>query len=274
MPEHEARAFFLQMEQVERLADLAVVALVGFLELREVGLEILVAEPRGAIDALEHLVVRIAAPVGARDLHELECAQLRRIRHVRAAAQIDPVALPVQRDLLARRDDVVDDLRLVDLALVLEESDRVVLRHDAALDRQRLGDDLVHLGLDLREVVGRERRLAREVVVETVVDDGTDRDLRVGEQPLRRLREQVRSRMTQDVERLGALLGDDRQLRVVFDAETRVDELAVDLAGERGLREAGADRRGDVLHRDSVIELALAAVGERDVDHGRFQKSQ
>ena len=83
------------------------------------------------------------------------------------------------------------------------------LRHHATLDRQRLGDDLLHLGFDLFQIVGRERRLAREVVVEAVVDHRTDRDLGIRKQPLRRLREQMRGRVADDVERLGTFLGDD-----------------------------------------------------------------
>ena len=51
---------------------------------------------------------------------------------------------------------------------------------------------------------------------------------------------------------------------------TRVDQLAVDLAGQRGLGQTGADRRGDVLHGDGIFELALAAVGKSDVDHGEI----
>ena len=50
-------------------------------------------------------------------------------------------------------------------------------------------DDLLHLRLDLRQVVQAERRLAREVVIEAVVDGRADRDLRAGEQLLHRLRE-------------------------------------------------------------------------------------
>ena len=43
--------------------------------------------------------------------------------HVRAAAEIDPLALAVERDGLVRR-QILDQLRLVLLALVLEEADR------------------------------------------------------------------------------------------------------------------------------------------------------
>ena len=51
------------------------------------------------------------------------------------------------------------------------------------------------------------------------------------------------------LEAFGILVGDDRERGVAVDHVRRVDELAVDLAGERGLGEAGADRRGDVARR-------------------------
>ena len=104
VPEHGARRLLLEVEQVEVLADAAVIALLGFLEAMQIGREILVVEPRGAVDALEHLVARIAAPVGAGHLHELEALELAGGRHVRAAAQVEPVALAVEADRLVRRE--------------------------------------------------------------------------------------------------------------------------------------------------------------------------
>src|SRR3546814_1511256 len=47
-----------------------------------------------------------------------------------------------------------------------------------------------------------------------------------------------------------------------------VDQMAVDLAGHGGLGKARADRLGDVHDGDGFVELAAAAVWERDVDHG------
>ncbi len=69
MPEQRARRFFLEMEQVHLAAELAVVALLGFLELREVGLELILGREGGAVDALELRVVAVATPIGARKLH-------------------------------------------------------------------------------------------------------------------------------------------------------------------------------------------------------------
>ena len=78
MPEHGARRLFLLMEQVELAPDLAMVALLGFLEPMQVLVELLLVRPRRAVDALKHLVARIAAPVRAGHLHELEGFQLAR----------------------------------------------------------------------------------------------------------------------------------------------------------------------------------------------------
>ena len=63
------------------------------------------------------------------------------------------------------------------------------------------------------------------------------------------------------------LVGDDRELGVVLDAEAGVDQLAVHLAGERGVGQARADRGGDFGDGHRLVERALAAVGERDIDH-------
>ena len=70
-----------------------------------------------------------------------------------------------------------------------------------------------HLRLDRREVLGRERPLVREIVVEAVLDHRADRHLRVGKQLLHRVGEQVRGRVAQDLEALGILVGDDGERR-------------------------------------------------------------
>ena len=93
VPEHHARRFVLQVEEIELAAEPAVVALLGFLERVQIGVQVFLVRPGGAVDALQHLVLRIAAPVGAGDLHQLEDLELAGRRHVRAAAQIDEVGL-------------------------------------------------------------------------------------------------------------------------------------------------------------------------------------
>ena len=69
----------------------------------QIFLELLLVGPGRAVDPLQHLVARIAAPVGAGHLHQLEGLELAGARHMRSAAQILPIALPVQADRLAGR---------------------------------------------------------------------------------------------------------------------------------------------------------------------------
>ena len=72
--------------------------------------------------------------------------------------------------------------------------------------------DLLHLGLELLEVFGREGPLEGEVVVEAVFDDRADGHLRLRVDSLHRLREQVRGGVADDLERRRILLRDDGQL--------------------------------------------------------------
>jgi hypothetical protein len=118
---------------------------------------------------------------------------------VRSAAEIDPVALAVERDRLVGRNRG-DDLRLVLLADRLEEPDRLIPAHDFSFNRKIFLHDLGHPLLDRAEVLGREGTLVREVVVEAVLDHRPDRHLRPGEELLHCLRHQVRGRVAQDVE--------------------------------------------------------------------------
>jgi len=104
------------MEQIELLADFTVIALLGFFEPVQVGIELLLVGPGRTVDALQHLVVRVATPVGAGHFHQLETlAQLAGTRQMRSAADIEPVPLAIDRNLFAFRDDVLDDLDLVGL---------------------------------------------------------------------------------------------------------------------------------------------------------------
>ena len=140
----------------------AVVALLGLLDARAgIPSSCFLSGPGGAVDPLQHLVARIPAPVGPRELGELERLELAGGRHVRAAAQVDPVALPVQADLILVRDRG-DDLGLVELALVLEE---LPPPHRATCTRRVTfsvrARQLRHALLDGRQVLGRERAASR-----------------------------------------------------------------------------------------------------------------
>ena len=179
------------MEQVHLLADLAVVALLGFLHPRDIGVQLLLVAPGGAVDALELRVLGVTAPVGAGNLSQLESiADFAGGAKMRSAAQVVPVAMPVERDVFVRRNGR-DQLGLVLLAHLLEVGDRLVARPHFAARRQRGFDDLVHPRFDLGQIVGREGRVAGEVVIEAVFDGRADGHLGAGVEVLHRHGQQV-----------------------------------------------------------------------------------
>jgi hypothetical protein len=108
---------------------------------------------------------------------------------VRAAAEIDEVALRVERDVALRG---VDQLDLVRLSLGLETRSRLVTADLRPLPRTALRDLALDLVLDRREVCLVDRLRELEVVVEAVLDRGPDRDLHAGVQPAYRLGQEMR----------------------------------------------------------------------------------
>ena len=248
-------------------AELAVVALLGFLQVVQMLVELLLLEERGAVDALQHLAVAVALPIRARHLHELERADLARGGHVRAAAQVHEIAVAANDDLLVGG-KLADMLQFE--ALVGEDGLGLVARNHLSHERLVAFDDLGHLGLDGLEVLRSDGARQLEVVEEAVFGLRSERNLRAGEQKLHGLGHDVGGRMAHDAERLGAFRGDDLHGRTVFHGSVQVGERAVDLAAERGLRQASADGGGHVGHGGAVGEFLLRAVGKYDVHTGSF----
>ena len=266
MPEHHARRGFVDVKQIEFAAQLAVVALFGLFQHAQVGFLVFLLGPGRAVDALEHLVVVIAAPVGARNLHQLEDLELARGRHVWAAAQIDEIAFTVQADLLVLRNGG-NDLGLVLLAHALEQLDGLVTVPDFTRDLLVFLGELSHLLFDGDEVFGREGTLVGEVVVETVVNDRADGDLRVRIQLLDGVGQQVGRRVADHVDAVGVLVGDDGEFGVAVDRVARVDHLAVHAASQRSLGQTCADALRHFSHRHRAGKLAPGTVRQRDCDH-------
>ena len=187
---------------------------------------------------------------------------------VRTAAEILPlIALAIDRDRLARRDDVVDDLRLVRLADRLEVRDRRFAVPHFALDRQIGVDDLLHALFDLLEIVRRERLVAREVVVEAVLDRRADRHLRAGKQFLHRLRQHVRRVVAQHFEAIGAVARDQvRTCGISPTDASRSHQPPFDLRGDDLLGQRLGNALGDRERRDAVVVATLGAVGKFDSD--------
>ena len=129
-------------------------------------------------------------------------------------------------------------------------------------------DDLVHPLLDLGEIVGMERVLLGEVVIEAVLDHRADRHLRLRPQRLHRLRHHVRGVVPDELERFRVGAGDEFDLGVGGDRIGEVGELAVEAHGHRALGERGRDRLGDLEPRRPRFDRAARAVGKRQRNVG------
>src|SRR5262249_41803903 len=157
-----------------------VIALLGLIELMEVSIELLLARPGRAVDTLKHRLRRVTSPIGASNLEQLEpLADLSRRSHVRPAAEVDPVALRIGVELIAfgHRPAQPD---FEGPPLLLEHLLRLLAISYPASERPIASHDLAHLRFDLGQILGRERLVACEVVIEAILDDWADGDLRAG----------------------------------------------------------------------------------------------
>src|SRR6185436_9986203 len=118
----------------------------------------------GAVNALELRILLVALVISAGDAGELERADVARAHDVRAGAEIGEFAVAIERDFFALG-NVLDDVelelaRLRPLAETAQGTtvghvERFGARDGDALERMVRLDLLLHLRLDLLEVLGR-----------------------------------------------------------------------------------------------------------------------
>ena len=260
-------AEFLNAKEVELLAELAVVAFLGFFELGQIVVQLLLGEKRSAVDALQLRVLFVAFPVGAGDGEQLKRLDLLGGRHMRAAAEVDEVGS--QR--VFGKDGVGffgDQLALHGLIAV--QLQPFFLGHVLALVGQVLRLQLPHLLLDFFEILGGERLGPLEVVIKTVFDGGTDAELGFRKQFEHRGGQQVRRRMAIHFECLGILRGQDLQRGIRFERAVQVPQVAVDFGDQGVIGEARADGTRDVNGRRARGDTLDTSVGKGDlkIAHG------
>ncbi|MNS67489.1 hypothetical protein D3C72_1007440 [compost metagenome] len=275
--EGHGRRHLVEHEEVELLAELAVVALGGLFQPGHVGLEVLGRPVGGGVDALEHLVLLVAAPVRAGHRQELEVLDQVGVGHVGATAQVAPVALAVNGDgrVGVLREDILENLGLVGLALAAElGSQRADLagRHHAAVHVELGLGEALHLFFDLLEVFGGEGALVVEVVEEAGIGDGADGDHRALEEVLDGVGHQVGGAVAQDLQRVGVVGGDDLDRVSVLEGPRAVHQLTVHPAGHGFFRQAPADRLGQSEDGGASRNLTAGTIREDHADRGSIDR--
>ena len=249
MPEHGAGRVFIDVEQIQFAAQLAVVPLFSFFQHREVLLQFLLGGPGGTVNALQHFVAMIAPPVSSGHLHQLEVLELASAGHVWPAAQVFKAALAIQADILIAG-DTGNDLGFVVLAQGFEVRHGFVARQHAPCYRFVLASQVRHALFNGFEVFRGKGPLVGEIVEKTVFDHRANRDLRLGEQLFDRISQQMGRGVANHFQALGILGGHDRKRAVFLDSVAGVNDLVAHLASKRGFGQPSANRSGYLGHGD------------------------
>ena len=168
-----------------------------------------------AVDPAQHLVFGVAPPVSAGNMSELESAtRIACVPHVRTTAEVQPLALAVNRDRFAFWDRI-EQGQLIGLARGLEMGACVVAAPYLAGEGRSRGDDLAHLLFDDGQILWRERRLAIEIVVEPVLDGGPNRGACTRPELLHCLGQYMGEVMTDQLERAGIVPRDKLYRRAI-----------------------------------------------------------
>ena len=188
---------------------------------------------------------------------------------MRTAAEIEPVALGVDLEILAFGNRV-DQLDLVGLALLGEDLLGLVAAPHLLGEGFVARDDLAHLRLDGGEVLRGEGLVAGEVVIEAVLDHRTDGHLRSRKELLHGFREHVRGIVPDQLQRARILAVEELDLGILGDRIGEIGHGAVERHGDGALGERLGDAFHDLAAGDAGVVLALGAIGKCQGNHQIF----
>ena len=265
-------------KQLQLLAELAVVAALGLFAETE---ELVKLRLLGEGDAVEPGELRagdVAAPVRSGDVEQLDGLDRPGARQVRPPAQVGEVALLVERDLPVVQP--VQQFELVRIVLGLEVRDGVGLGDVFADERHVAAGQFDHLGLDGRQVVGRERLGAAfdvrevDVVVKPLFDGRADAEADAGVQRFQRLGHQVRRRVPEGHLAVGVVPRQDLQRAVGVEGAVEFLDRSVVADGEGVAGKAFGDGASDVAARRAVRHDAHGSVGEGQANVGHRRRAK
>ena len=259
-------------EQLQLAADLVVIPLAGFLTGGQKLVHLRLGGERGAVHTLEHLVLGFALPIRAGAGGQFQRLDSAGGEQVRAGTQIHEIAHLIEGNFLALG-DAVDEEHLVGLALFFHQLLCLVAGQGEALQLLIFLDDLLHLRLNLSENLGGEGHLGIEIVVESVINSGSDGQFCLGIQAFYRLRQNVRCGMTEGAAGAVVLgIGKSEQfyVAVALGNVGHIHDLAV-YAGAEDLTGDNTGAGSGVVDGYGGFGDKFFATGET-VDHKNLQK--
>ena len=159
---------------------------------------------------------------------------------MRACAQINEFTLTVERDILALACVFFNQLHLVGLLLLLHQLFCFGRGKKEPLDRQVLFDDLFHLRLNFRQILGGQGAGQIKVIIKAALDRRADGEFRFGEQAFHGLCHNVRGGVPVGLLALLLLKGQDFDGTVLAERSAQINDLAVYTPGTGSLVKARA----------------------------------
>ena len=231
-PQRQALAHPLrEREQFQVLAQFAVVAFLRFLHHRKVFVQHRLLRERNAVDAGQHLVLFVSAPVGSRHRGQFYRLDVARVRDVRAAAQVGERAVRVERNRAVFQ--VGYQFDFIGVAFFREIFQGFGFRDFAAHQFFLVARKFLHLLFYLFQVGFRYRRRAVHVVVEAVFDGRAYAEFDARIEGFQRFGQQVRRRVPECVFAFGVVPFVESDRSVFFDRARHVDRRAVYRGGQR-----------------------------------------
>ena len=260
MEDREAWRFFHEGEKIQFLTQLAMVAALRFFQQVQVFIQRFLLRETRAVDALQHFVVFITAPVCTGNAHELDRLDHARFWQMWASAEIHILAVLIEADRFIFR-QIFDKLHLVGFAAVGKEFDRFFARQLLAFKHSASLDDLLHFLFDLVQIFRHKRVRAVKVIVKTVFDRWPNGDLRTWPETLHRFRQHMAGRMTENFLTFFVVKGEDRHLSVLIEHRRKILHFAVHLCSDGFLWQTVRQTLGNFHWRNLAgIVFANAAI--------------
>lgn len=249
------------MEQAHFPANTAMVALFGFLKLVQMGVELFLIAPCGAVNAGQHRVAMITTPVGASHLHQLESrANILCGAQMRPTAQVQPLALTIDGNIFALG-QVADQLRLEAFSALFKKSDGVIAVPDLAHEGLCPLHDFTHALFNGGEIIRGERLGPVEIVIEPVFNGRPNGHLRTGEQVLHGFGQHMGGIVADQFKGFGVFAGNEAQSRIMADILTDIAQAAIHFHGQCGFGQSGPDRFRHRRPRNRPVKTANRTVG-------------
>ena len=218
------------------------IAALGFFDAVEIVLEVLGVRKGRRVDAREHPVLFVAAPVGPGHGKQLERLDAAGVRDVRPTAKVDEIAVAVQGNGAVVQP--FHKLDLVGFAHVGEKFHGVGLGNIHPLKGNGGIDDTPHFRFNGFKILGSKGLFYIEVIIEAVFDGGTDGHLGGGKKLLDGRGHDVGGGVAQKGQAFGRIGGHGSQLGSLSgrrgDGRSQVKQPFPNLAGKGRLETLSA----------------------------------